>query len=379
MSYSQSSLISRLNDSHLVAKIQNYFGIQLHDVVKSTGGEHLPNEVNTKNKRVRKINMLDDQKCLYSINNPLFYWFFMVTTHMGNEIFYIIFLPIMAWNYSDKIMYLTCIAWALCMYIGQATKDILKIPRPLTPPVVKLEEKYLLEYGFPSTHAMAAVTISYSLLTFMPEKDLTTEVKFTAFMACFFICLSRVYLGMHSFFDILGGILYAYVLSYLFALVADAFYSFSVSSLVNGALMYILMLLMCLAYPCKTRWSSARSDTFLIQGAAAGLIIGMSLKSSLDANHIGKSDKLDWLLVLKRSLVGIGTVLVARQLSKLVLHKLIRVYLKWKWPTKSITDLKSAIRENFTLDLLYYFITYSNISLTAIFSCFFIYDYFKLI
>ena len=72
-------------------------------------------------------------------------------------------------------------------YIGQATKDILKIPRPLTPPVVKLEEKYLLEYGFPSTHAMAAMSISYSMLTFMPPNEVTTEIRLTAFLAVFFI------------------------------------------------------------------------------------------------------------------------------------------------------------------------------------------------
>lgn len=50
----------------------------------------------------------------------------------------------------------------IVMYIGQVSKDILKWPRPLSPPVVKLEMRTNAEYGMPSTHAMAATAISFS-------------------------------------------------------------------------------------------------------------------------------------------------------------------------------------------------------------------------
>lgn len=50
------------------------------------------------------------------------------------------------------------------MYIGQVAKDILKWPRPSYPPVVNLEKRVLTEYGMPSTHAMAATAISFTLL-----------------------------------------------------------------------------------------------------------------------------------------------------------------------------------------------------------------------
>lgn len=52
----------------------------------------------------------------------------------------------------------------LVMYIGQVAKDILKWPRPLSPPVVKLEKRMIAEFGMPSTHAMAATAISFTLL-----------------------------------------------------------------------------------------------------------------------------------------------------------------------------------------------------------------------
>lgn len=52
----------------------------------------------------------------------------------------------------------------LVMYVGQVMKDLLKLPRPFSPPVVKLEMRVDAEYGLPSTHAMAATAISFTLL-----------------------------------------------------------------------------------------------------------------------------------------------------------------------------------------------------------------------
>lgn len=56
------------------------------------------------------------------------------------------------------------------MYVGQAMKDVLKLPRPTSPPVVKLETRVNAEYGLPSTHAMAATAISFTLLFSAPSR-----------------------------------------------------------------------------------------------------------------------------------------------------------------------------------------------------------------
>lgn len=56
------------------------------------------------------------------------------------------------------------------MYVGQVMKDVLKLPRPLSPPVVKLETRVDAEYGLPSTHAMAATAISFTLLLSAPSR-----------------------------------------------------------------------------------------------------------------------------------------------------------------------------------------------------------------
>jgi len=56
------------------------------------------------------------------------------------------------------------------MYIGQATKDIVKLPRPASPPVIQLEKQYALEYGMPSTHAMVGAGIPFAVFFLTKER-----------------------------------------------------------------------------------------------------------------------------------------------------------------------------------------------------------------
>lgn len=72
-------------------------------------------------------------------------------------------------------------------------------PRP-GPPVIKLQHKWALEYGFPSTHAMVGVSIPFSILLYtMNRYEYNIGMGFAAAVVwCTVVCLSRLYLGMHS-------------------------------------------------------------------------------------------------------------------------------------------------------------------------------------
>ncbi|OWK59044.1 Sphingosine-1-phosphate phosphatase 2 [Lonchura striata] len=106
----------------------------------------------------------------YIVKNYFYYYLFKFSAALGEEIFYITFLPFTYWNIDHSVSRRMIIVWSPCglscpqivMYIGQVSKDILKWPRPLSPPVVKLEMRTNAEYGMPSTHAMAATAISFS-------------------------------------------------------------------------------------------------------------------------------------------------------------------------------------------------------------------------
>lgn len=87
------------------------------------------------------------------------------------------------------------------MYVGQATKDILCMPRPASPPVVKLEERYVAEYGFPSTHAMVSAGLPISVLVLSYSRyniNLPISIAIVVTFCCW-VCCSRLYLGMVVF------------------------------------------------------------------------------------------------------------------------------------------------------------------------------------
>ena len=45
------------------------------------------------------------------------------------------------WNVDGAVARKVSILWAFFMYVGQATKDIIAIPRPSSPPVPRLEKR----------------------------------------------------------------------------------------------------------------------------------------------------------------------------------------------------------------------------------------------
>lgn len=116
------------------------------------------------------------------------------------------------------------------IYAANFLKDLLCLPRPQSPPVVKLSSSHHVEYGFPSSHTVnSANLVPIFLRTFVPPIHLLSQPFFTLFyyvatsaepvppvklflltlFATLFagsICFSRVYCGMHSVIDVVGGL-----------------------------------------------------------------------------------------------------------------------------------------------------------------------------
>ena len=73
------------------------------------------------------------------------------------------------------------------------------MPRPHYP-AIKLNDKWCLEYGMPSTHAIVSIAIPISILYFTRNRydyNITVAV-FIAVLWSLIICLSRLYSGMHT-------------------------------------------------------------------------------------------------------------------------------------------------------------------------------------
>lgn len=117
---------------------------------------------------LRRNSLTGEEGELAHVSNWPLYYLFCFGTELGNELFYILFFPFWIWNLDALVGRRLVVIWVLVMYLGQCTKDIIRWPRPASPPVVKLEVFYNSEYSMPSTHAMAgtAIPISMILLTY---------------------------------------------------------------------------------------------------------------------------------------------------------------------------------------------------------------------
>ncbi|KAL3831674.1 hypothetical protein ACJMK2_023397 [Sinanodonta woodiana] len=98
------------------------------------------------------------------IKNKFLYYIFRVSSFLGEELFFLTFLPFVAWNMDTVVIRRTVLVWCLCMYTGQAIKDVLRWPRPCAPPVIRLETDFSQEFAMPSTHAMAGTAIPMTMM-----------------------------------------------------------------------------------------------------------------------------------------------------------------------------------------------------------------------
>jgi sphingosine-1-phosphate phosphatase 1 len=421
-------LVGFLNDPHLVASVQNTFGIRMIGVVTQNQDEnehekkyngncmqnHNEDKYYQQKNQIKHVKLLDNKKCLYKVDSKFFYWFFLFITQMGNEIFYILFLPMLSWNYDYKFMYLTAVSWSIVMYIGQAMKDIIELPRPMTPPAIKLEEKYFLgkvlyflfsifctkdeiyvlnlkEYGFPSTHCIAAVNIAFCICHFLFERyNKSEDANFRiysliiAIIVCFLVSLSRIYLGMHSFLDVFGGITFSLAFSLIYVKYAHNLDIFLKQSIFSGVIAFAFFVLICIFYPSKKRWSPARADTFLISGVGCGLCLGMALKYSLGLDNFGviKNFNQNFIsltsLIILRSIIGVIIIVSARYLSKDIVYFGVKQYFKLK-SNSTRNEIRDKIKQNFLLEIFYYIFCYSIVSFNVIFTSFLAFQYLNLV
>ncbi|XP_016317793.1 sphingosine-1-phosphate phosphatase 2-like [Sinocyclocheilus anshuiensis] len=303
----------------------------------------------------------------YEVRNWLFYFLFLTSATLGHEVFYITFLPCIHWNLDPFLCRRLVNVWAVVMYIGQVMKDILKLPRPPSPPVVKLETRVDAEYGMPSTHAMAVTAISFTLLLSAQER-----VKFpfelgliVAVVLSALVCLSRLYTGMHSALDVICGVVISAVImavSYPYWGSIDYLQLHNPLSPVVGV---VLPLFLSYKYPELDHYSTTRGDTTIILACCSGCSVGYWVNERLGLTFdlagpfpvtLPPLTLVALGLCVVRFLVGLGMLVLTRQTVRWAsLRVLCRIN------GASVSDVEARRRKE--IEVPYKFSTYVAIGL----------------
>lgn len=157
------SLGETLNSPFLVERIQNYYGVRRLPVVKNG---HRCGE--SSNGDVKRCAAGASVPC--RVERRLWYHVFRFGSLLGYEAFYATFFPFLLWNWDAVVCRRVLLVWAPVMFCGGLAKDVLRWPRPASPPVVQFDRAYAAEFGMPSTHAMTGASVPFALLLFTQQR-----------------------------------------------------------------------------------------------------------------------------------------------------------------------------------------------------------------
>jgi len=315
----------------------------------------------------------------YRVTQPVIHAYFTMAAAMGNELFYIVFLPLLHWLIDATLLRRVILMWLATYWVGQCVKDLMQLPRPASPMIAKLETHYETEYGFPSTHAMIALTMPAAALRLMHEQNQSTHQStpwnlplavVAAFIWTLSISCSRLYNGVHSLVDIIGGLFFGSCILVPVVFLSQFFDAWLMHAPPHSieCLLLVSWTLVAL-YPRPKRWTNCYGDLTIIIGVATGVFISVLATSrtrqwqSLAATKDPMTLEF-WPLALARVLIGTTVLFIVRAVFKAACLFFLPRLLLNDYDSTS----KSQLRPDriYLTEIPYRWITYSVIGFAAI-------------
>lgn len=142
-----------------------------------------------------------------------------------------------------------------------------------------VQRHYEAEYGFPSTHAMISLVLPWYAIIVADSLGYPLHWPVAVAAALVWtasITLSRLYVGVHSMCDLVGGLLLGGLVLLFGHLVGPAVDGFVVSSSLAPLVSLVVCLTAILSYPSPAEWTNAYGDTALIIAVVAGITCASS-------------------------------------------------------------------------------------------------------
>ncbi|KAF1810404.1 PAP2-domain-containing protein [Eremomyces bilateralis CBS 781.70] len=159
----------------------------------------------------------------HHLRSPNLDGFFAWSANLGTHTAFMVLLPIFFWAGHTSFGRAYTQMLAAGVFFSGAIKDLLCLPRPLSPPLrrISMSGSAALEYGFPSTHSTNAVSVAaYALVLIWRAAEegrisshASTGIQLLIWGYTFAIVFGRLILGMHGFFDVIVGSLLGLVIA----------------------------------------------------------------------------------------------------------------------------------------------------------------------
>ncbi|KAJ1664529.1 Long-chain base-1-phosphate phosphatase [Coemansia sp. RSA 1813] len=223
--------------------------------------------------------------------------FFVFTGMLGNHAFFMIALPFLhvygLGVFARGLSFV--VLWSV--YFSGIVKDYISAPRPASPPVVQITRSpaHTFEYGFPSSHTTYVVATILYISHFMLN---VWACPFTWVCVLWavgaFIVIGRVYCGLHSFIDVVGGVILGATEALLFVLFFERFDNLLLST-AGPLYMAVILYLALTNIPRSLDLCPCCIDSFCATSVTLGVAIGAWAHARMPFLWKGGStDRIAW-------------------------------------------------------------------------------------
>ncbi|KAF2121401.1 hypothetical protein BDV96DRAFT_564202 [Lophiotrema nucula] len=217
-----------------------------------------------------------------TLRSPALDSYFAFTANLGTHTFFMIFLPILFWCGYTSLGRAMVHMLAGGVFWSGFVKDMLCIPRPLSPPLYRITSSpaVALEYGLPSTHSANAVSAAFyaiHMLHTAPDQDhpnahLALQGLFYFYAVS--ITFGRLYCGMHGFLDVAVGSLIGALLAWVQLLFGESFDHWMTQSYMSPLIATLIVLVLCRIHPEPADDCPCYDDTVSFMGVVIGINVG---------------------------------------------------------------------------------------------------------
>ena len=260
-------------------------------------------------------------KFFESIRTPFLNKLFIGITKFGSFDFYIIVIPALFFIVKEKKAYRVLFRLIFSYIVNTLLKNTFKLPRPSEEKLEVLFKESGPGYGFPSGHAQNSMVFWLSLYTEFGGRILLL----IGIVATLLISLSRLYLGVHFFMDVVGGLAIGLIVLFLYILILQKPLD-RISEGKKSITIPISVGLLIISF-----FNPFSMGTLL--SSISGLILGTGVSSEL--NYEMKRGTIPLIL---RIVIGVGGLILIRYELKVVLGdtfyiNIIRYFIMGLWIT----------------------------------------------
>jgi membrane-associated phospholipid phosphatase len=241
---------------------------------------------------------------IQQVHGPVIQNIASAITFMGDESFYLLFLPLIFWCVDFREGARLSVLFLFSSYLNICLKDLFQQPRPfdINPDVGLSSEE---GYGLPSYHAQSVVVVWAGLSTWVHKRWLWT----VGIVIILLVSFSRIYLGLHFPTDVLAGWVIGGVLLvvYLFMRPVLERQLVKLNLCMQILISISLPLVLLLIHPGK--------DATSAMAALAGIGVGLSLMR----RYFPFNTRGLWWQRSMRFLIGVGIIFALYFGLKLIL------------------------------------------------------------